>query len=239
MPYVNLRGLWKMEEAAGTLLDDSGEGNGLTGTWAQSSTHVRGSWAAQFTGTKVSRTDASLSVNFPCKIGYAPTALTFGAWLRPSSITGSRMYCINKGSEYFLDFDTDDRIRFQCRNGGLFPDVQSDVVAVAGSWYHVACRANTANGVMDMFVNAALQTDSGFKGLTTLAAVSDPFVIGGQTGAGSEYSGYADEAFMFDTVVSNLEIGQIHSGQFFGDAPPPLVTVGGNMNSMVRFQTVW
>jgi hypothetical protein len=222
MAWVNLRGLWRMEEADTALLDDSGEGNHLTGTWARTTTHQREQYAAEI-GGELSRADASLSTNFPCRSGYSPSALTFGCTAWAQSAPADRMYIITKGGEYNLYFsNVNNLILFQCRNGGVFPTAGTPPSGwTINTPYRLVCRASTVNGILELFVNGVKQATIG-TGLTQLAANSNPFVIGGNGAGGQLFDGIVDQAFMFDDLLSDADIAaDFESNALFPWTAPP------------------
>jgi len=216
----DLVGWWKMEIASGNRPDETANGNNLSETpnaVAHTPTLQREGLAAAglFATDGLQRTDANLSSIFPGKsAGSASRTFTIGCFLHPAAGGSGSDIAIAKLGSYSLYYNyTSSKITAQINNATA---IGADATSPTAKY---ACAAIRWNGSeFSLWVNGAKQAATS-TGITALTLNSNPFVIGAEDNAGTNFfNGYIDDAYVFARALSDYEmkiISMVGASAFF------------------------
>ncbi len=226
---ANLQGYWMLEESGGaTRLDGTANDNDLTdhNTVGQSTTHKQGSYSASFAKASshyLTRSNASLSANFPGKVGVSTTDFTVGAWVQFNSVnTNMRIMTKGWGGSFALYHQENTNLfKAELNDGGRYPGAVSNVgYSDTGVWHHVAMRVKgSTNKEIALFVDGVKQSRTATATQTALSTDAGGFAIGGEEYGGDYWDGLIDEAFVFNRALTDTEIGSIYSSGLAGNSP--------------------
>ena len=215
---ANLQGYFKFDN---DWNDSSGKANHLTasgGSPTFENTDIKqGTHAANFvaaTSDVSTRVDASLSANFPGKVGSVNTNMTVGCWVKFNSITPYQGI-LSKGDEsngYVLRMESNQKISFVVKLDGVsIYTVVSNVIVGKDIWYHVVGRINSVTTFVEIFINGIKQTAYYDATIAAVPATSgSAFRIG--FAAGQPYlDGKLDEVFVFNKALTDAEIFGIYA----------------------------
>jgi len=211
----------------GNVYDTSGNGNDGTanGTLAYITGKV-GTYAAQFNG-------ANSWVSIPVSIG--STNITIAMWINTTDASGL------VGDQWYSDHGlVDGEVTGTVNDfgtalgGGKFklgignPDttLTSSTSINDGTWHHVAGIWNSGSGLMQVFVDGALDSSNiGPKGSRN--AVTNNLNIGNGHNGGRYYSGALDDVQLYNRILTPAEIGAL-AGTAVPAPPTILSAMGGN-----------
>lgn len=215
-PTDGLVGYWTLDEASGTFVDSSGEGNdgGAVGGGIayRSANGVRG-YAAGFDGVD----DGIIVVASPeLDVGSTTDRVTLSAWVYPRSLTSNARKIISHGDTstasgygYRLDAsDTYVRFGFYASGGHLYT---YNTPLTLDEWTLVTATYDGAN--VKIYLNGVKVSEQ--------AAVYDiddrptyPVRIGtpnSGTDTGRVWDGYLDEVRIYDKALSEQEVKQLYN----------------------------
>jgi hypothetical protein len=214
---ANIQGYWYFEQNGN---DGTSNGNNLTNNSSVtfSSTHVQGSYSANFSGSNYfSRANASLSAAFPGKSSYAYPAVTMGIWIKPSSVPGALWGIMGTDTGYnqnlSLTINSGGKANFYIRDsGGTTHDIASDAAIPTTGFTLVVGRWNpaaTANEI-SIWVNGVKQSTTDTM-TAPASGTNSTFDIGAITnnGGNNYFTGLGDEGFIFNRGLSDAEIPSI------------------------------
>jgi len=198
---INMSGnvlLFHMDEASGTITDDSGEGNdGSYNGAGYGSTGIIND-AIDFDGT-----DDEITVLDDNSLDFA-TEVTASAWIYLDSVSGWQSF-------FHKNTDTSDHLEvyFEQNNGVLhnYDTIEtSAAVLTAGQWHHIAYTADATRE--RLYVDGQIVADEvvEFGGMSN----NNSLYIGGSGGGGEQVDGRMDEIAMWDRALSSTEIDDIY-----------------------------
>ena len=138
--------------------------------------------------------------------------VSFSAWIKPSSLTGTRIIYeeggFTNGLALWLNGNT---LTYSARNGGAGSQTNiayTQTLSLDGIWHHVACTFN--NGVMKLYLDGVPETTT--AAYTTIPSHTSNGGLGGDisdnaSGALGNYAGLLDAArYSFTEVWSDARI---------------------------------
>lgn len=208
-------GYWDFEEGSGTTANDR-SGNNYTGTITGAASYTSGilGGALDFGGSNY--------VSIPSGITFAlNNSFSVCAWFKYDSGTGSKTITGKNNSEEgygILQVDrTNGKVFWTAiRDAGDFAFRGSSASGgvTAGTW-NFACGtydgSDTIGGVT-LYVNGTedFTVSHNYPELTDGFTISDPFLIGGNNGAGS-FDGSIDEVRVYSRVLSSGEVSSLYN----------------------------
>lgn len=91
--------------------------------------------------------------------------------------------------------------------------IDSNSTISASTWYHLVCTYNSATGLMQMYVDGTLQTDTDNLSGTRGTATGD-FLIGAgyyNGSRGSYFDGIIDEVTVWDRIINQTEVTTLYN----------------------------
>lgn len=212
-----LIGHWRLDETSGTTaLDSSGNGrNGtITGTTAASATQNGIIGKALY----FDDTDNQVNIGNLAALNLGTSDMSYSVWVKPERdgvIMGKRVNAVG-GDGYELRFDLP-QLKFQAMLGGAAGSTyirNSAMTAVVGKWYHVAVTMDR-DGLMSLYVDGVLDNTLSISAENaTNITNTEVFNIGGNNSGGNTFfGGVADDARLYNRVLSAAEILAIYQAR--------------------------
>lgn len=207
---------WYMEEASGTRYDETTNNEDLTdnNTVGQSATAQQGTYSADFEADNsetFSRTNANLASDFPGKNSGSATEITAGFWVRFESISGSDIVMFGVGNSWSIWKRGTGKLAANIRNssyGSNYADSNSN--PTTATWYHVVMRyQGDSDNEVALFIDGTKQTSTTTTA-TWAQSQANAFQIGNYFNA-VYVDGLMDEAFVFNTSLSDSQISDIYN----------------------------
>jgi fibronectin-binding autotransporter adhesin len=219
----NLVGYWKLDEAQGTVLQDS-SGNGNTGTlsgsitWATQASALPGLTFDDYAQITFSGGYAKLGVNnMPATNG----AITFSAWVNlTSNASNQNFLALSGGSGNLLQFGVRGTNYMVWQNGAT--STLTGPSALTG-WHHLAYTYN-GSSVDTIYVDGTAYTGSFMHdaGATTSAWIAT------YSGGSESLNGAMDDVRIYDIALSASQIAQLAAGRYAGTGGIATVTLPAN-----------
>ena len=200
--------LLHMDEAGGTMVDSSGNGNGATTTSVGYAAPGKFGTALTFSGAAASGLSYPISASLN-----TGAAITLSAWLRPGAVsdpTGPIFQyddAVNFGIQIW-QWTTSNQIYANFRDttptshGFMTPSNQF----VSGKWYHLVATYDGATG--KVYINGA-QVASQALGAFTLGT-NLPLGIGRATLNANRYAGAMDEVAVWNRALNATEVADLY-----------------------------
>ena len=213
----NVVGYWLLDEASGTRVDKTPNGNDLTdnNTVTQGTGHEGGSdKCAYFTRANneyLSRAAAS------CVGLDGMSNLTISFWFNAVTVDYSRTF-VTKGTTenpnsytvFFYGFTPNTRIKFEI-NGNNVVSVYNTFLPSQNTWYHVACVFKSADS-LKIYINGELDNSQATTETAIVTTSSLPFIIGNMANLGNAYgNGSIDEVAIWNCALNATEVKQIYT----------------------------
>lgn len=229
---TNLIAAWKLDESSGNAADSSGNGFTLTNNNTTPYAAALINNGADFNGTNQSMNNNSVLAS----TGYPRT---FAGWGNPDSVaTNDRtFFSLSDGAIHYYILkirDSDDHIVFRSNNNTDAGDVDTGVVATAGTWYNYAVIQNSATSVT-IYINNTLTNTAA----TTFTATVSQFYIG-YLGRSSVwfFDGKQDIIGVWNRAWDATDVSQYYNGgaglQYPFTLPTSIKTVDGLAYASVK-----
>jgi len=206
--------VYKFEEAAGpTALDSSG--NGLHGTLLNGPIRTNGqvNRALRFDGS-----NDRVNGGNPSSLNHTG-AITLAAWVRPESVSGTRMVII-KGELDDEDYawalgSADAKLQYRWVNtsgdDSLYQSAPS--VLAAGRWMHIAA-VHTPGSTPRLYTNGVLVAGNitTGSGVANIGTTSKPFTVGSSSDGNDRFLGIIDEVFVCRGAWSTAGLSNLMAG---------------------------
>jgi hypothetical protein len=241
-----LHAYMRLEEATGTRVDSSPQGNDLSpvNNPGQSTDRQEGDFSldlVEASSQYLERASGSLAAGFPGNTGGADTGLTIAGWVKMKNAGNHPLVLKTDGTQrsysvWIWDFGAgpvvDPNIFNAAGQGNSqrgVGDFGGTTVLLVGQWYHVVSTYDGTTGLSRVYVNGALDAGPFDENMTTYYTGTAPFRLGRRPGFGSEHE-YADvlldEVLLFDRVLSDAEVASLFQD---GIQPPSVACDDGDM----------
>jgi hypothetical protein len=173
-------------------------------------------------------TDANLSAGFPLKSGDTVQKISFGCWFKPmTSVSGSNGLIGKSTSTVGIQLHLSNTTTLQLRWNATNYTVGTIAL---GTWFHVAVMVDgmaRTSWVRLYNADTGVATTSIVTTQTVDLTLSADWRIGSWSGLDTTFTfnGKIDEAFVFNRLLSALEVDAIRNGTY---EYAPLVTVSAN-----------
>jgi hypothetical protein len=219
-------------------IDDSAEdlsGNGNNGTYnggmgTVADTASGGSRAYSFNGS-----------NDYINCGIASTVhsnsvFTYSIWMKASSNTGTTVGVFgaydhttgDRGALFAVGTNFSNKGAFYYQSVGATYNssqlLQSTLNVVDGTWHHIACVFDGVNGTAKFYRDGTLRGSTSSNVPSTVNQSTD-FLVG--RGAAANFSGYVDDARVFDRALTTSEITHLASARGVAGSPYGFEGLGG------------
>ena len=205
----------------GSTVPQTGASNNLAASYVGGGRHHTASTTGALAATPFTSFTIETYVRFNALGGFQ-TLVGRDDSGNPGQGTGATaLFYLSKGSgdNFRVELTTASNVTIQ---------VNSNVVPVAGSWYHVAAVGDAATGTLSLYVNGTLAgSTSGFNGLFVPTSGTCPWTLGrGYWGTFQvdPLDGYLDEVRFSDAALTPQQFLNYNSGAFFAFNSVP---VGG------------
>lgn len=136
----------------------------------------------------------------------AGASVTFGAWIRPASLTDNQVITNNSGDDGYASLISSTGA-LRCDVGNT--SINSAASALATStWAHAVCRETDGTDLLQPFINGATSGTAGARASCT--ADTSVFYLSSNA-SGNDMDGDIDEAFVTFVALSNAQICRVCS----------------------------
>lgn len=223
----NLQGHWKMEEASGTLIDETVNSNDLTVRGAplyqQAGGAPVGSYSISYDGVD----DSHVS-------GASPTglvitgAMSVQAWIKNPSVDWpyanrqivGRYNDVGGGRCWYLNTFTPRYMRFFISSDGSSGAVHpmAGIIFPQNVWKHIVVVYNGTD--IRFYVDRALSTASPFPYTGGIYGGTTAFSIGSDQGETIPVKAYIDEVAIWNRAITPAEVSELYITGIGGNRPP-------------------
>jgi len=215
---------YKFEETGGmTALDSSGSGN--HGTLLNGPARTGGvvGRALRFDGSN-DRVNGGNAVSFNLN-----SALILAAWIRPESVSGTRIVMIkgeldDENYAWALDIcDAKLQYRWVNRSGDDSIYQSANNVLASGRWTHIAVT-HTPGSAPLLYTNGVLVSSTRKAGFATdlIGVTSKPFTVGSSSDGDDRFIGIIDEVFVCRDALDSVGLIKLMAGLSPDSSLPPV-----------------
>lgn len=182
-------GLWHMNEASGTIVDSSGNGNSGTAsnTTYDTSSHILGTAAQSFNGVS-----SNIGMSSGSNVNVVGD-ITVETWIKPNNFTNTASP-IHKDFQYSFSISTLGYVAWADSSNWNYSNFgYTDIGLVPGVWQHLAFTKS--NGVVKIYLNGAEKASKSFgSSITSTNNILRFGCYAGASACGSAYfNGSLDE----------------------------------------------
>ncbi|MDE1833290.1 MAG: hypothetical protein KGH58_02625, partial [Candidatus Micrarchaeota archaeon] len=144
--------------------------------------------------------------------------ISVSAWMYPTDLTTSRG--VVSGDSYFIRVDSPGEggkiSWFVYVNSAIEPRLSSKAAPQTNRWYHVVGTYNQKSGVMNLYVNGALNNTETRTGAPTTGYFGAGYKFTVGTASSCQFIGKIADVQVYDNALSSGQVQQLYSEGLFG-----------------------